>query len=62
MAQLIQKGRYPAEVMGTIAALDAQRGPYQPCPCGSGKKFRFCHGEKAPASPFTGVAVETAAS
>ena len=32
-----------------------KRGPYQPCPCGSGRKFRFCHGDKAPASPFSGV-------
>ena len=28
--------------------------------CGSGKKFRFCHGDKAPASPFTGAAGATA--
>ncbi|MBI4936579.1 MAG: SEC-C domain-containing protein, partial [Actinobacteria bacterium] len=34
----------------------ARRGPYVPCPCGSGEKYRFCHGPKAPASPFTGVA------
>ncbi len=32
-----------------------RRGAYQPCPCGSGKKFRFCHGDNAPASPFSGV-------
>ena len=56
MAQLIRQRRYPAEVMKAVAAQDAQRGPYQPCPCGSGKKFRFCHGDKTPASPFTGVA------
>ena len=34
---------------------DAKRGAYQPCPCGSGRKFRFCHGDKAPSSPFSGV-------
>jgi len=44
MAQLIQQRRYPAEVMALIAAEDEKRGPYQPCPCGSGSKFRFCHG------------------
>ena len=32
-----------------------RRGAYQPCPCGSGRKFRFCHGDKAPGSPFSGV-------
>jgi len=62
MAQLLQQGRYPAEVMPLIAAEDANRGPYQACPCGSDKKFRFCHGEKAPRSPFSGVSsgMETA--
>ena len=30
-------------------------GAYRPCPCGSGRKFRFCHGDKAPASPFSQV-------
>ena len=44
MAQLIQQRRYPAEVMALIAAEDEKRGPYQPCLCGSGSKFRFCHG------------------
>ena len=39
--------------MALIAAEDAKRGPYQPCPCGSGKKFRFCHGDRAPHSPFS---------
>lgn len=55
MAQLLQQNRAPAELMATIASVDARRDPYQPCPCGSGKKFCFCHGPKAPASPFSGV-------
>jgi uncharacterized protein len=62
MAQLIQQRRYPAEVMPLIAADDAKRGPYRPCPCGSGKKFRFCHGDNSPDSPFSGVASVTAAA
>jgi uncharacterized protein len=41
--------------MAWIAGEDAKRGAYQPCPCGSGKKFRFCHGDNAPGSPFSGV-------
>ena len=55
MAQLLQKGRAPSELMAITAAEDAGRGPYQPCPCGSGEKFRFCHGQRAPASPFSGL-------
>ncbi len=55
MAQRIQQNGAPSEVMATVNAEDARRGVYQPCPCGSGKKFRFCHGTKAPASSFSGV-------
>ena len=50
MAQLIQQDRAPSDVMATVNAEDARRGPYQPCPCDSGKKFRFCHGQKASAA------------
>ncbi|MEK7292395.1 MAG: anaerobic sulfatase maturase [Actinomycetota bacterium] len=57
MAQLLQQNRAPADAMETIAASDAKRGPYQPCPCGSGKKFRFCHGEPAPRRPSNSQAV-----
>jgi uncharacterized protein len=53
MAQLLQMRRPPADVMAWTAAEDARRGPYQPCPCGSGKKFRFCHGDSTPSSPFS---------
>ncbi len=55
MAQLLQQGRPPSEVMALVSEEDRGRGPYAPCPCGSGEKFRFCHGPKAAASPFTGV-------
>jgi uncharacterized protein len=44
MAQLLQQDRAPAEIMAMVAAEDAKGGPYQPCPCGSGQKLRFCHG------------------
>lgn len=46
MAQLLQRGRAPAELMGMTAAADAKRGPYSTCPCGSDEKFRFCHGSR----------------
>ncbi len=60
MAQLLQHNRAPADVMALTAAQDARGGPYRPCPCGSGRKFRFCHGDKAPSSPFSGVRPEAA--
>jgi uncharacterized protein len=55
MAQLLQQRRPPSDVMALTAAEDDQREPYQPCPCGTGRKFRFCHGNNAPRSPFGGV-------
>jgi uncharacterized protein len=60
MAQFIQQRRYPAEIMALTADEDAKRGPYHPCPCGSGVKFRFCHGNGSPSTPFSGVANATA--
>jgi uncharacterized protein len=55
MAQLLQRDLAPSSVMATVNAEDERRGPYAPCPCGSDKKFRFCHGPKAPASEFSAV-------
>jgi hypothetical protein len=37
-------GRRPGERQGTIVA-DAKVGRNEPCPCGSGKKYKKCHGE-----------------
>jgi uncharacterized protein len=56
MAQLLQRNLPPSDVMATVNAEDARRGPYVACPCGSGEKFRFCHGPKAPKSSFSGLA------
>jgi hypothetical protein len=39
-------GRRPGERQGTIVA-DAKVGRNDPCPCGSGKKYKKCHGEQA---------------
>ena len=58
MARLIQEQRYPAELMAMIAAEDAKRGPYRDCTCGSGKKFRFCHGDNVLHSPFSALSPE----
>ncbi len=53
MAQLLQRNRAPSDIMALTAAEDAKGGPYAPCPCLSGKRFRFCHGNQAPQSPFS---------
>ena len=39
-------GRRPGERQGTIVN-DAKVGRNEPCPCGSGKKYKKCHGEAA---------------
>jgi serine-type anaerobic sulfatase-maturating enzyme len=44
MAALYQQGRAPADIMAIVRAEDAKRDAYAQCPCGSGRKFRFCHG------------------
>ncbi len=62
MARLLQQRRPPSDVMALTAAEDRRRGPYQPCPCGSGRKFRFCHGDPSPDSPFSKVGVVASAA
>ncbi|HSK03875.1 MAG TPA: SEC-C metal-binding domain-containing protein [Kofleriaceae bacterium] len=37
-------GRRPGERQGTVVA-GAKVGRNEPCPCGSGKKYKKCHGE-----------------
>jgi uncharacterized protein len=53
MAGLLRQQRYADEVMGMLAREEAVRyanvGRNAPCPCGSGKKFKRCHGNAAPA-------------
>jgi len=51
MAELLRRDRAPAEVMLILAAEEAQlqkafakAGRNEPCPCGSGRKFKHCHG------------------
>jgi uncharacterized protein len=55
MGRLLQQGRPPSDVMALVAAEDKRSDPYRPCPCGSGRKFRFCHGDQAPKSQFSRV-------
>jgi serine-type anaerobic sulfatase-maturating enzyme len=44
MAQLLARDRAPAEIMRLYAAEDARRGRNALCPCGSGRKWKQCHG------------------
>lgn len=51
MADLIRQGRYADEIMQMSAASNnnaalagGKIGRNDPCPCGSGKKFKHCHG------------------
>ncbi len=50
MANLLRQGRYADEIMGILAENEAAAyvgaGRNDPCPCGSGKKFKHCHGRK----------------
>ena len=44
MGELLRRNRAPAEIMARFAAEDAQRGRNDPCTCGSGRKWKRCHG------------------
>lgn len=51
MAQLIRQGRAPAEIMALLDREEqefraglARLGRNEPCPCGSGRKVKHCHG------------------
>jgi uncharacterized protein len=54
MAALLRQNRAPAEIMHILANEELQRlgkafensKPNDPCPCGSGRKFRLCHGKR----------------
>ncbi len=44
MVLLLREGRAPSELMAVYARDDADRGRNEPCTCGSGKKWKKCHG------------------
>ncbi len=51
MADLLRRDRAPAEIMLVLATEEARlqkaygkAGRNDPCPCGSGRKFKHCHG------------------
>jgi uncharacterized protein len=43
MCTLLQADRAPSELVARYAAEDARRGRNDPCPCGSGHKWKRCH-------------------
>nr|NIV28042.1 SPASM domain-containing protein [Anaerolineae bacterium] len=58
MSGLLRQNRAPAEIMRWYAMEDAKRAhafsearPNDPCPCGSGRRFKQCHGRRRTPSP-----------
>jgi len=43
MSRLLRAGRAPGELMELYASEDAKRERNDPCPCGSGRKWKRCH-------------------
>ncbi len=52
MCELLRAERAPAELVGRYASEDRARGRNEPCTCGSGRKWKVCHGADAPATNF----------
>jgi len=50
MCELLRQDRAPSEIGGWYASRDAERGRNDPCTCGSGRKWKHCHG-----TPVTAV-------
>jgi uncharacterized protein len=44
MTALLRRNAAPAEIMALYATNDAKRGRNDPCTCGSGRKWKRCHG------------------
>lgn len=44
MADRLRHGRAPSEIVRLYAAQDAKRGRNDRCTCGSGRKWKHCHG------------------
>jgi uncharacterized protein len=51
MAEQLRRDGAPAEVMRLYAAEDAARGRNDLCTCGSGRKWKHCHGSLAGVEP-----------
>src|SRR4051794_33217431 len=49
MGEQLRRGEAPAEIVSLYAAQDARRGRNDPCSCGSGRKWKQCHGAEGTA-------------
>jgi len=47
MAEQLRRGQAPSQIVHLYAAEDARRGRNDPCSCGSGRKWKHCHGPRA---------------
>jgi uncharacterized protein len=56
MSRLLSEDRAPSEIVRLYAAEDARRGRNDPCSCGSGRKWKNCHGDVEQAALATGRA------
>ena len=45
MESLLRNRKPAAEIMRVYATEDADRGRNEACSCGSGRKFKRCHGD-----------------
>jgi uncharacterized protein len=48
MGALLGQNRAPSEIVRLYEAEDAKRGRNDPCTCGSGRKWKNCHGAETP--------------
>jgi uncharacterized protein len=48
MGALLRENRAPSELVPLYAAEDARRGRNETCTCGSGLKWKNCHGDRVP--------------
>src|SRR5690242_9801833 len=46
MAERLRRGSPPSDIVAFYAAEDAKRGRNEPCTCGSGRKWKHCHGTR----------------
>jgi uncharacterized protein len=47
MVERLRRGEAPSEIVRLYASEDASRGRNDPCTCGSGRKWKHCHGARA---------------
>jgi uncharacterized protein len=47
MAEQLRRGEAPSQIVLHYASEDASRGRNEPCTCGSGRKWKHCHGNAA---------------